>query len=132
MSRCCLRPDCHLDGSVASVARIKRSGIRENVKSKAPPRGGFFCPCYTALVTSVTFDTLKFVEKLKASGMPDAEAKAIAEAFRDAQSDAELVTKKDLQIELAPLKGDLLLLKWMIGLVLGGIMALLLKSFFPG
>ena len=83
-------------------------------------------------MTSVTFDTLKFVEKLKASGMPDAEAKAIAEAFRDAQSDAELVTKKDLQIELAPLKGDLLLLKWMIGLVLGGIMALLLKSFFPG
>lgn len=64
--------------------------------------------------------------------MPDAEAKAIAEAFRDTQSDAELVTKKDLQIELAPLKGDLLLLKWMIGLVLGGIMALLLKSFFPG
>ncbi len=55
-----------------------------------------------------------------------------AEAFRDAQSDAELVTKKDLQIELAPLKGDLLLLKWMMGLVLGGIMALLLKSFFPG
>ncbi|MGH8523595.1 MAG: DUF1640 domain-containing protein [Gammaproteobacteria bacterium] len=64
--------------------------------------------------------------------MPDAEAKAIAEAFRDAQSDAELVTKKDLQIELAPLKGDLLLLKWMMGLVLGGIMALLLKAFFPG
>lgn len=64
--------------------------------------------------------------------MPDAEAKAIAEAFRDAQSDAELVTKKDLQIELAPLKGGLLLLKWMVGLVLGGIMALLLNSFFPG
>lgn len=83
-------------------------------------------------MASVTFDTLKFVEKLTASGMPDAEAKAIAEAFRDAQSDAELVTKKDLQIELAPLKGDLLLLKWMVGLVLGGIMALLLKSFFPG
>jgi|GEM_PF-2042460 len=42
-----------------------------------------------------------------------------AEAFRDAQSDAELVTKKDLQIELAPLKGDLLLLKWMMGLDIG-------------
>ncbi|MDQ3563080.1 MAG: CCDC90 family protein [Pseudomonadota bacterium] len=48
-------------------------------------------------MTSVTFDTLKFVEKLKASGMPDVEAKAIAEAFRDAQSDAELGTKKDLR-----------------------------------
>ena len=83
-------------------------------------------------MTSVTFDTLKFVEKLKASGMPDAEAKAIAEALRDAQSDAELVTKKDLQIELAPLKSDLLLLKWMMGLVLGGVLALILRSFFPG
>jgi len=37
-------------------------------------------------MTSVTFDTLKFVEKLKTSGMPDAEAKAIAEAFREARS----------------------------------------------
>ena len=71
-------------------------------------------------------------ENLKASGMPDAEAKASAEAFRDAQSDAELVTKKDLQIELAPLKGDLLLLKWMMGLILGGVLALILRSFFPG
>jgi len=70
-------------------------------------------------MTSVTFDTLKFVEKLKASGIPDVEAKAIVEAFRDAQSDAELVTKKDLRIELAPLKSDLLLLKWMVGLLLG-------------
>jgi len=67
-------------------------------------------------MTSVTFDTLKFVEKLKASGMPDGEA----EALPDAQSDAELVTKKDLQIEFAPLKGDLLRLKWMLRLVLGG------------
>ncbi len=83
-------------------------------------------------MTSVTFDTLKFVERLKASGMPDTEAKAIAEAFRDAQSDAELVTKKDLQIELAPLKGDLLLLKWMMGLILGGVLALILRSLFPG
>jgi len=60
--------------------------------------------------------------------MPDAEAKA----FRDAQNDAELVTKKDLQIELAPLKGDLLLLKWMVGLLLGGVLPLILRSFFLG
>ncbi|MGH8534150.1 MAG: hypothetical protein ACREV1_15890 [Gammaproteobacteria bacterium] len=57
---------------------------------------------------------------------------ASAEAFRDAQSDAELVTKRDLQIELAPLKGDLLLLKWMMGLILGGLLALILRSFSPG
>ena len=49
-------------------------------------------------MATITFDTLKFVEKLKASGIPDEQAKAIVEAFRDAQSDADLVTKKDLQI----------------------------------
>jgi hypothetical protein len=95
------------------------------------------CFCYTLGLrdrdmATITFDTLKFVEKLKASGIPDEQAKAIVEAFRDAQSDVDLVTKKDLQIELAPLKSDLLLLKWMVGLVLGGIIALILKSFFPG
>jgi len=37
-----------------------------------------------------------------------------------------------LQIARAPLKGDLLLLKWMMVLVLGGMMALLLKPFFSG
>jgi len=83
-------------------------------------------------MTSVTFDTLKFVEKLKASGIPDVEAKAIVEAFRDAQSDAELVTKKDLRIELAPLKSDLLLLKWMVGLLLGGVLAPDLEVILPG
>lgn len=41
------------------------------------------------------------------------------------------LTLKDLQIELAPIKSDLLLLKWMIGLVLGGIVALILRAFFP-
>ncbi len=32
-------------------------------------------------MTTVTFDTLRFVERLKASGIPETEAKAIAEAF---------------------------------------------------
>jgi hypothetical protein len=38
---------------------------------------------------------------------------------------------KDLQIELAPLKADLTLIKWMLGLLLGGVVALLLKAFSP-
>ena len=42
-----------------------------------------------------------------------------------------IATTRDLQIELAPVKSDLLLLKWMIGLVLGGIILLILKTFFP-
>ncbi|CRI67302.1 hypothetical protein THIOKS1540005 [Thiocapsa sp. KS1] len=52
-------------------------------------------------------------------------------AFRDASGEAELMTKKDLQIELAPIRSDISLIKWMMGILLGGVMAILLKSFFP-
>jgi DNA-binding transcriptional MerR regulator len=48
-------------------------------------------------VTAITFDTLKFVERLKDSGIPEAQAKAIAEAVREAQGEAELATVRDLR-----------------------------------
>jgi hypothetical protein len=43
----------------------------------------------------------------------------------------KFTTRKDLQIELAPLKSDLMLIKWMLGLLLGSVVALLLKAFAP-
>ena len=42
----------------------------------------------------------------------------------------ELVTKRDLQIELAPIRTDLTLVKWMLGFLIAGVMALVLKTFF--
>lgn len=48
-------------------------------------------------MATVTFDTLKFVHRLKQSGMPEAQAEALAEAFKDAQGEAELVTSGDLR-----------------------------------
>lgn len=81
-------------------------------------------------MSTVTFDTLKFVKTLEASGIDAKQAEAIAAAYRDAASDQELVTKKDLQIELAPLKTEPQILKWMSGIILGGIIAIILKSFF--
>ena len=81
-------------------------------------------------MTTITFDTLRFVEKLKSGGIPEDQAKAISEAFRDASGEAALVTKSDLQIELAPLRADINLIKWMLGILLAGVMALVLKSFF--
>ena len=49
-------------------------------------------------MTTIIFDTLKFVEYLKASGMPEAQAKAIAEAFRAAQGEAELAISQRTQV----------------------------------
>jgi len=79
---------------------------------------------------SVTFDTLKFVETLEDAGLERKQAIAIASAVRDSHDAADLITKKDLEIALAPLRSELILLKWMVGAVLGGIVALMLKSFF--
>jgi hypothetical protein len=46
---------------------------------------------------------------------------------------AEVVTRKDLQIELAPIRAELTLLKWMVGPSLAlsaGILALLARIAF--
>jgi hypothetical protein len=50
--------------------------------------------------------------------------------MRSAIDDSELVTKKDLQIELAPITSDLNLLKWMIGALLAMAIANFAKQFF--
>jgi hypothetical protein len=67
-------------------------------------------------MSHITFDTLKFVETLKESGIDDKQAKAIATAYQNASDDQESVTKQDMQIALAEMKYDLL--KWIIGLAL--------------
>jgi len=81
-------------------------------------------------MATITFDTLKFVERLKAGGVPEAQAKAEAEvlvtAFSEAM-DSQLATKSDIN----RLERELLAVKWMVGLVLGGILTLILKAFFP-
>jgi len=86
---------------------------------------------------ALTFDTLKFVQTLESAGIDREQASAFAAAVRDSQDLADLVTKKDLEIALAPVRKDIDLvrkdidlLRWMLGAVLGGIIALVLKAFF--
>ena len=81
-------------------------------------------------MATITFDTLKFAKKLQATCVPSEQAEAMAEAFRDAQSESEVVTRKDLQIELAPIRTDLMLIKWMLGVVVAAeVMPLVIKIF---
>ena len=58
-------------------------------------------------MSSITFDAHKFVLKLQEAGFDQRQAEGLTEAMRAAIEASELVTKKDLQIELAPLKADL-------------------------
>jgi hypothetical protein len=66
-------------------------------------------------MATITFDTHKFVRKLQDAGFNEKQAEGLTDAMRSAIDESELVTKKDLQIELAPIKADLNLVKWMLG-----------------
>jgi len=81
-------------------------------------------------MATITFDTLKFVDTLEQAQVPRDQARAIAAAVRDAHDAADLITKKDLEIALAPIRSELKLQRALLGVVLGGVVALLLKSFF--
>ena len=69
-------------------------------------------------MTTTTFDTLGYFEKLKAAGVPEEQARVQADTLRDL-IDARLVTKEHLDIRLAELKNDLL--RWMVGIAVGQI-----------
>jgi hypothetical protein len=69
-------------------------------------------------MASVTFDTLKFVEKLEKAGVPRDQAAAIAEAQKDAFTeamDSQLVSKSGW------VAMENRLIKWSVGLALGQV-----------
>ncbi len=78
-------------------------------------------------MTTITFDTLELVDKLKSAGIPQEQAEAVVRVIADAQH--KLVTKDDLEIALSPLKTDLAVLKWMIGILIAGVMSIVIKTF---
>jgi hypothetical protein len=79
-------------------------------------------------MATITIDTLKLSDKLVSAGFDRAQAEAVVRAIAEAQD--ELITRKDLEISLAPLKTDLALLKWGVGLVIAGVAAQIMKAFF--
>lgn len=83
-------------------------------------------------MATVTFDTLQLVDKLKAAGFQQEQAEAVIRVIAEAQG--ALVTKEYLDNKfdnkLSPIYTDLAVLKWMMGLMLAGILSLVLKAFF--
>ena len=89
-------------------------------------------------MTAITFDTFKFVRRLKESGIPENQAEAISEALQEAQEFrlAELADKRDLKELDQSVKRDLMelenrLVKWVAtmfiaqsALVIGAMFAL--------
>lgn len=84
----------------------------------------------SSFMASITVDTHKFVRKLQEAGFDQRQAEGLTEAMRSAIEESELVTRKDLQIELAPIKADLNLLKLMMGALIAVAIANFSKQFF--
>jgi hypothetical protein len=87
-------------------------------------------------MTTITFDTLKFAQRLEQAGVPRDQAVAMAEVQRESLAeimDAQLATKSDIQdvrLKLIEHDGQFSLLKWMLGVLLAGVLSLVLKAFF--
>lgn len=85
---------------------------------------------------AIQFDTLRYVEKLKSAGIPEAQAKAEAEALATALGESAsglLATKDDIttiKIEMADIKSELKLMKWMVVTIVAGVISLVVKAFF--
>ncbi len=98
-------------------------------------------------MTTLTFDTLKYAERLKSAGVSDAQARAEAEALRDVLSgalDTQLATKADIRdvradvkaveakLERVEAKLDAKFdkLSWMLGILIALAAANFGKQFF--
>lgn len=84
-------------------------------------------------MAAVALDTLRVSKRLAEADFTVAQAEAVTSIVSEATDPVvhELVTRKDMQIELAPLRADSNLLKWMIGVNSAMSLAILLKLFLP-
>ncbi|MDP2831711.1 MAG: hypothetical protein Q8Q28_00115 [Pseudomonadota bacterium] len=91
-------------------------------------------------MSTITFDTLRFAERLRTAGVPEAQAKAEAEALRDVLSEALdmtlatradiLATKTELKTDIAGLDAKFDKLSWMMGILIALAVANFAKQFF--
>ena len=86
-------------------------------------------PIGETTMSAIAFDTLKYVERLTAAGVPDAQAKAEASALRDvlAESlDTAVATKadiRDLKADIIRLENNIEKMEMRLIIRLGAMMA---------
>ncbi|MBF0110589.1 MAG: DUF1640 domain-containing protein [Magnetococcales bacterium] len=85
-------------------------------------------------MTTITFDTLKFVETLKASGFDEPQAKGMAAAIQEVQKSNmdELATKGDLRKLRLEIMSEIKLNRWMLALVVAATVLPALKTLLIG
>lgn len=84
-------------------------------------------------MATVAFDTMRISRRLQDAGFSVAQAEMVTSIVFEATDlvSRDLVTNKDLEIKLAPIRADILLVKWMLGVVIALLVAVFLKLFLP-
>ncbi len=79
----------------------------------------------------MALDTLTISKRLQSAGFSASQADAVTAIVNESGDPAarDLVTNKDLEIKLAPLRADNVLVKWMLGVNTTLVIALFLKQF---
>ena len=70
---------------------------------------------------------LEIYKALKLAGVPDDKAQAAAKAVAEISQEDRL---SRIENELIEIKGEIKLIKWMLGLIIAGILSLILKTYF--
>ena len=91
-------------------------------------------------MASVTFDTLAYSKRLREAGFTEAQAEAHTQAQKQVLSevlDTTLATKDDINqfekqvtSDINRLEKQIAVLKWMMGVMLAGVVSLIMKAFF--
>jgi len=85
----------------------------------------------------VAFNTHELIKSLEKAGLNEKQAEAISAGILRAHDSADVATKGDLREmelridkKLTEMKGESTLIRWMLGLIMAGIVGLMIKSFF--
>ena len=70
---------------------------------------------------------LEIYEALKLAGVPEGKAQAAAKAVAELSQEDSL---SPIENGLVEIKGEIKLIKWMLGLIIAGILSLILKTYF--
>ncbi len=76
-------------------------------------------------MTTITFDTHKFIRTLKDAGVSEVQAESDLATKRDIVD-----LRRDIDVRFERVDGELKLNRWMLGVLLAGVISLVLKAFF--
>ena len=89
-------------------------------------------------MATITFDTLELVDKLKTAGIPQEQAEAVVRVIAEARNglvtkhdltEAKNEIKADMNVRFERIDGELKLNRWMLGVLLAGVISLVLVIF---